>query len=270
MMKKITFSLSLVLATPAALASHWEYTLGGEVYRETYREYVNGHERFMQQRAHMHGLSGALAYHINSQSAVMLEGRYVKGKSHYIGSEGPSADKPEGTPYGSVTIHGTPRNSYDVRALYQHRLNGFGRDWRVQAGLGYRILNDLNSRKDAEDYDRKNRLIYAHIGVSTDFALPQGFTLTPKVGYNQLIRARQYSYIPQTAINKQRNGKGLEFELGLSKALGKGTVTFAPFYRGWKVFDSNRIERNIDGEIGEIVEPKNFTHEVGVKLSYTF
>ncbi|MBE2896500.1 porin family protein [Pasteurellaceae bacterium HPA106] len=269
-MKKITFGLLLVLATPAALASHWEYTLGGEVYRETYREYVNGSERFMQQRAHMHGLSGAATYHFNPQSAVILEGRYVKGKSHYVGSEGPSEEKPEGTPYGSVTIHGTPRNSYDLRALYQHHFYAMQRDWRVQVGGGYRILNDLNSRKDAEDYDRKNRLIYAHIGVSTDFALPNGFTLSPKIGYNQLIRARQYSYIEQTAINKQRNGKGLEFELGLSKVVGKGKVTFSPFYRGWKVFDSNRIVQNTDGEIGEIVEPKNITHEVGVKLSYTF
>ncbi|MBE2894113.1 hypothetical protein [Spirabiliibacterium falconis] len=269
-MKKMTIILPLLAMSASVMASPWEYTLGGEIYRETYREYVNGSERFMQQRAHMYGLSGAIKYEVTPHSAVILEGRYVKGKSHYAGGEGPSDENPQGTPYGSVTIHGTPRNSYDIRGLYQYTLSFYQRDWMIQTGLGYRILNDLNSRLDKEDYDRKNRLIYAHVALSTDFALPQGMMLTPKIGYNQLIRGRQYSYISQTAVNKQRNGKGLELELALSKSLGKGKISFAPFYRGWKVFDSNSITQDTDGELGVIVEPKNITHEVGVKLSYIF
>ncbi|WII94582.1 hypothetical protein LU276_05995 [Moraxella haemolytica] len=255
-----------------------ETNLGIERYQETYREYTNG-ERFMQQQGSLNALNGSIKYRFNEKDAIKLEGRYAKGKVDYTGGENPSEENPEGSPYGSIHLKGAPRLSYDIRSLYIYEksirpnLSIIG-----EAGLGYRVLRDLSSRIDSEDYDRKNKTAYTQVGLGAKIALAHGFEFLPRIAYNQGIYGRQYSFLGDhgTITLKQHNARGIEIELPISKQLANQTkISYTPYYRGWNVPTSNTFERIETGEdgsqgIASYSEPENKTKEIGFKLQYTF
>ncbi|UOO85861.1 outer membrane beta-barrel protein [Neisseria arctica] len=274
--KSILFLASSFLFThQLAAAKPLEFSVGGERYQETYREYQNGDDRFMQQRGNLWSINGEVKYHLNEQHAVKFEGRYSKGKIDYIGGENPSDENPQGTPYGSVRQHNIERKSTDARVIYKYsRPLNEQFTLQLETGLGYRTLHDLSGKSDPEDYSRKNKTAYVHVGAGVDIKLPKSFELNPKIGYNRAIYGRQLSYLHNgTIVNKQRNGQGLEVDLPVSKTFGThGKLSVGPFYRGWKVFDSDSATHFDDqtNEAFEAVEPKNYTHEAGIKVKYTF
>lgn len=204
----------------------------------------------------------------DERHALKLEGRYSKGKIQYIG-----ADNERDQGYGSLKSDHLPRKAYDIRALYEytHPLSENIKA-KLEGGLGYRVLKDLSTRKDPSDYDRTNKTLYAQIGTGLNVALPHSFSFEPKISYNHMIRGRQYTYLDPSFYNKQHGGKGIEIELPLSKTLSnRSKVSLAPFYLGWKVPDSDDIAYvDENGEEGILREPKNYTHEAGVRLKYTF
>ncbi|MDK4680398.1 porin family protein [Kingella negevensis] len=222
----------------------------------------------------MNAIIGAVKYHFNDRHAVRLEGRYARGKAEYTGGAAPSEDEPEGLPYGSIVTKNIPRKSYDIRAIYEYNYPiREGMTAIAEAGLGHRVLRDLSSRKDEDAYDRKNVTTYAHIGAGLNIQLPNQFEFTPKVAYNHGLRGRQYSYSDGKIEMKQPHAKGFELDLSVSKTFENGNkLSFGPFYRGWKVFDSDDASI-LDEETGkqlQINEPKNRMREVGFKLQYTF
>lgn len=254
-----------------------EVGLGVERYQETYREYENG-ERFMQQKGDLNAFNGSIKYHFNEKDAIKIEGRYAKGKVDYTGGENPSSENPEGTPYGSVHQKGAPRRSYDIRSLYVYEksirpnVSVIG-----ESGLGYRVLQDLSSRIDSEDYNRKNKTAYTQIGLGVKVGLAHGFEFAPKIAYNQGIYGRQYSYLSDGTVTlKQHNARGFEIELPISKQFSNQTkISYTPYYRGWRVPTSSTFERietdeNGDSGVATYSEPKNQTSEVGFKLQYSF
>lgn len=280
-MKKMITSLIGVgglLLSPLSFASNpIELSLGVESYKETYREYENG-ERFMQQAGRLNALSGSAQYYIDNHHSVKLEGRYAKGKIDYTGGENPSEDNPEGTPYGSIKQNNLPRRSYDIRSMYVYQqsinpnLSIIG-----EVGLGYRVLKDLSSKANPEDYDRKNKTAYIQVGVGTKIAFAKGYDFSPKISYNHGIYGKQYSFLDNGTVPlKQHNARGLEVELPISKTFANQTkISYVPFYRGWSVPDSDvftRVEVDDNGEavLATYKEPRNRTHEIGVKLKYTF
>ena len=263
--------LALVVSGNLAHAAQTEFTIGGEIYRETYREYENGNERFMQQRGNMRSIEGSAKFRFNDRHAAKLSGRYSRGKVEYTG--GISGEEKG---YGSIREGGLPRRSYDVRTVYEYtRPLNDRTELTLEAGLGYRELRDLSSRKNADDYDRKNATAYATVGAGLNILLPHSFEFSPKVAYNHMVYGRQYSYFgPVTIKNKQRSGKGVEVDLPVSyRFANRSKVSFGPFYRGWKVPDSNIVYQLDDEDptlLHGFAEPKNYTHEAGVKLKYTF
>ncbi|ULJ59393.1 porin family protein [Wielerella bovis] len=274
---KLLLAGSMILLAVPAFSKPVEVSIGAERYRETYREYTNGTERFMQQRGNLNSITGAIKYRLNDSHAVKLETRYSKGKIDYTGGMNGDEENPEGTPYGSVIQKNVPRQSYDIRSMYEYThpikddITGI-----FETGLGYRVLRDLNTRLDPEDYDRKNKTVYAHIGAGLQIQLPKNHFITPKIAYNHGIYGQQISYLEETEKMKQRNAKGLEVEIPVSKQLNNGSkLSIGPFYRGWKVFDSDSIIKEVVADDGsklksESLEPKNYTHEIGIKLQYTF
>lgn len=270
---------SLVLLSAAACllfpslnasAGKAEFEIGAERYRETYREYINGNERFMQQRGNMNSLNASAGYRFNDRHAARLEGRYSRGKIDYTGGVNGSNGG-----YGSVTSSDLPRKAYDVRALYAYTYPlKEGMDLQLEGGVGYRVLKDQSSRKDADDYDRKNKTLYAHVGAGLDIGLPHGFGFQPKVAYNHMLRGRQYSYIGPVIPNKQKKGRGIEVDLPVYKKFAnQSKLSLGPFYRGWKVPDSDQVgvlDENDPSRVHVFSEPKNYTHEAGVRLKYSF
>ncbi|SPX85924.1 Uncharacterised protein [Moraxella ovis] len=267
----------LMTAQTAFATAPLDVSLGLETHEETYREYEDG-RRVMQQKGRLYGLNAAAQYHFNDAHSVKLEGRYAKGKIDYTGGENPSKENPEGTPYGSAHQKDVPRRAYDVRAVYGYQKPVRSNVTLIgEAGIGHRALRDLNSRIDPEDYDRKNETTYAQIGVEAKVALANGLEISPKISYNHGIRGRQYSYFGDDTITlKQHHAKGVEVELPISRTRGnQHKISYTPYYRGWRVPVSDtayRIEKDEDGDdvIAAYSEPKNYTHEFGVKLQYTF
>lgn len=263
----MTLAISSFLCAQNVIAMPVEFAIGSEFYKETYREYQDG-QCFMQQRGNLWSLTGSAAYLFNEHHAVKVEGRFSKGKITYTGAE------QEGN-YGSVVNKNLPRKVYDIRALYQYRWNPFNSatEMFVEPGIGYRVLRDLSSKVATDDYDRKNEIVYAHLGIGLNIPFAENYMFSPKISYHQLLQGKQYSYIDSTILNHQHNGKGIEVELLLAKKFANNTtLAVGPFYRGWKVFKSDSVTE-IDEDTGEqfaLSEPKNYTHEVGFKIEYRF
>lgn len=251
-------ALALSAAVGAQAARPVEFTVGTEYYNENYREYINGTERLMRQKGNMWSINSGVKYRFNEHHAAKLEGRYSRGKTDYTGAY-------QDGNYGSVTLADAPRRAYDVRALYEytHPVRE-GIDVVVGGGLGHRVLRDLSTRVDPSDYDRKNKTTYAQINAGMNIALPGQFEVSPRVAYNHMLRGRQESYLQsRTDIHKQSGGKGIEIDIPFSKKFAnESKLSMGPFYRGWKVFDSTTDN--------DTYEPKNYTHEAGVKVQYSF
>lgn len=265
------------LFSPLGFAKSTQLSLGIESYKETYREYEDD-QRFMQQAGQLNAFNGSIKYHFNPNHSTRLEGRYAKGKIDYTGGENVSDEYPQGTPYGSVTQKNIPRTSYDIRSVYSYQQKMRPNlDIIGEIGLGYRVLKDLSSKSNPDDYDRKNKTAYAQIGVGAKIDFANNYDFTPKISYNHGIYGRQYSYLDDSTITlKQHKVRGLEIQLPISKTLSNHhKISYAPFYRGWRVPISDsleRIEQDENGNEGIAVykEPKNYTHEIGFKLQYSF
>lgn len=273
-MQKTTHFCFAVLALSAAVCTQAarpvEFTVGTEYYKENYREYKDG-ERLMRQKGNLWSLTGGVKYRFNDRHAAKLEGRYSRGKSDYTGRY--QDGRGNVTEYGTATFNGSPRRVYDVRALYEytHPIND-----RVSltagAGVGHRVLKDLGSRIVANNYDRKNRTTYAQINAGVNIALPAGFEVSPNIAYNHSLRSRQHSYRAHQDIEmKQPSGHGIEVEVPVSKKFAnESKISVVPFYRGWKVKKSDTALVYLPDGIYGSTEPKNYTHEAGVKVRYTF
>ncbi|WP_373740754.1 outer membrane beta-barrel protein [Neisseria sp.] len=263
-------ALALSAATTVQAARPVEFTVGTEYYNENYREYTNGTERVMRQKGNLWSLNGGVKYRFNERHAAKIEGRYSRGKTDYIGAY-------QEQPYGSLTLDGSPRRVYDVRALYEYtRPVKEGMNIVLSGGIGHRVLRDLNSRIVSSDYDRKNQTTYAQISAGMNIALPNQFEVSPRIAYNQMLNGNQYSYLRNTeAVKmKQHRGKGIEIDVPVSKKFSnESKLSVGPFYRGWKVFDSdlsNEVRNPIQNTLHTFYEPKNYTHEAGLKLQYSF
>ena len=263
--------LTLSAAVGAQAARPVEFTVGTEYYNETYRENKDG-ERLMQQKGNLWSLNAGVKYRFNERHAAKLEGRYSRGKSDYTGrfQDGSGAT----TDYGSATLKGAPRRAYDIRALYEytHPLNERF-SISAGAGLGHRVLKDLSRRVDPDDYDRKNQTTYAQINAGVNIALPTNFEISPRIAYNRAVKGRQYSYEANgnQIEMKQSRGYGFEIEVPISKKFSNGSkISLAPFYRNWRVNESDAAYVVDDDAIYSTVEPKNRTQEMGVRLQYSF
>lgn len=264
-------ALALSAAVGAQAARPLEFTVGTEYYNETYREY-EGSERMMQQTGNLWSLTGGVKYRFNDRHAAKVEGRYSRGKSDYIGSVIDVDGNTYG--YGSATLNDAPRRAYDIRALYEYTRPLNDRfSVTAGAGLGHRVLRDLSSRADATDYDRKNQTTYAQINAGVNIALPANFEVSPRIAYNHALRGRQYSYhLGREATEmKQSGGHGVEIEVPVSKKFAnESKISVAPFYRGWKVKKSDMAIVYLPQGVYGATEPKNYTHEAGVKVQYSF
>ena len=265
--------LALSAAVGAQAARPVEFTVGSEYYNETYREYEQDGSRLMQQKGNLWSINAGVKYRFNDRHAAKLEGRYSRGKSDYTGSFQNGFG--ESTGYGSATLKDAPRRAYDIRALYEytHPINDRF-SLTAGAGLGHRVLRDLSRRVDPDDYDRKNRTTYAQINAGVNVALPANFEISPRIAYNRAVKGRQYSYEPdrEETRMKQGGGQGIEVEVPVSKKFANGSkISLTPFYRGWKVKESNlTVTEEYDSYGLGSIEPKNHTHEAGIRLQYSF
>jgi hypothetical protein len=230
----------------------WE--LGTEFYQETYREKVDG-KAFMGEDADMYGLIGSVQIPFNSRHALVFSGRYAAGKSTYKGSF-------EGMPYGSLVIEGQDRYMLYLRSTYEMTLPYV----TPSIGVGYRRLVDRLDEAGEGGYKRKSEYWYALLGLESTIPLGQsGWKISPKVAYMHLMRGEQHS---DDKENRQHSGYGAELSLALNAPVSPSfNVILMPYYRYWNIGQSDweTLKDNT-----HFMEPKNTTHEIGVRLSAKF
>lgn len=255
-MKRIMTLAALALVAGQACAEiRTELTLGTEVYEETYLERHQG-QRLMQERATMKGITGDVRFGIDKQNAVRLSGRYAWGTSDYTGSY-------SGQAYGSLTLPGLSRRTYDIRSTYEWTTRSFDYPVTLSVGAGYRNLVDRLDQAPMGGYRRESQYFYGTLGVGSVFKVGDGsWTLAPKASYQHLLRGFQYS---NDIVNRQDGGYGLEVSTALSRSVGNGSISVTPFYRYWKIADSR-----LNTSAGGWMEPRNTTSEFGVQVSYRF
>lgn len=251
----ITLAALALTAGQACAEIKPQFTLGTEVYEETYMEWIND-RRFMKERASMKGVTGDLRVEIDTQNAVRVTGRYAWGNGDYTGAFA-------GQSYGSLTLPGLSRRAYEIRSTYEWTTNALHSPVTLSVGAGYRNLVDRLDQVQMGGYRRESKYFYGTLGVGSEIKVGDGsWTFSPKGSYQHLLRGFQYS---DNIVNRQNRGFGLEISAALSHPVGKGSISVTPFYRYWKIADS-KLNSSANGWM----EPENKTDEFGINLSYRF
>lgn len=238
------------------------FEIGTEFYKEVYKEQVDGQD-FMKEEAPMIGLYGQVHVPFNTRHAAIFTARYAVGASNYTGSM-------QGAPYGSFISDGQDRAMYDLRATYALTLPWSKYAITPMMGVGYRHLIDRLDQVSMGGYKRTSRYWYLSAGMSGTVLLgASNWKAVPALMYNRLKSGRQSSDgTMDSQVHEQHQGYGIELSSAFSRTVvNKEAVTITPFYRYWHIGESALV---IDRDNGISSEPKNNTHEFGVRFSYRF
>lgn len=179
---------------------------------------------------------------------LRLEGRFLNAKADYASNNGTTSDETNWLAEG--------------RVLYT--ANFFAGDLGLApyVGYGYRFLrNEGKNTASSSGYTRESQYHYAPVGAW--LSLPVGdASLVAQAEYGRLLHGEQYSAISTGLKNTQSNGSEYRFFMGYRG----GSLQFGPYAQFWRVEDSST--NCVPGYCG--LEPKNFTREVGLSLSYHF
>ncbi len=150
----------------------------------------------------------------------------------------------------------------------------------LYGGLGYRFLrDDLNgtTTTSATGFLRTSGYVYFPIGIEVNLALDHEWSLMANFEIDKLLFGKQVDHLEdvapglETLKNSQSRGFGLRGSMRLSKHTYQANFFVEPFFRFWKIKDSetNPIIFN-GGVIGVGIEPKNTSKEYGVKMGAHF
>lgn len=252
----------LALVSGQALAQQTFFELGTELYQEVYSEKINGRP-FMREEATMYGVNGVAGWRLTPQQTIKLSLRYAQGRSKYTGGNAV-------IPFGGLVASGQDRYVYELRGTYEHQVQLLGQDLLPSVGIGYRNLTDHLEQAGSGGYKRESEYYFINLGLAATFAAGP-LKITPKIGWNQLFKGKQYSYQyagNNDIGNKQETGRGLELSTMFAYAMTDGSeVRVTPFFRYWKIPDS---QWTFYTQHDALKEPDNMTREIGVNLSYAF
>jgi len=134
-------------------------------------------------------------------------------------------------------------------------------------GFGVRQLyNDLRGTSSTgyRGYRRENRLNYVPLGLTLKFKLPNDHQVHSTAEYLYLLRGTQIARfsdkdpLESDLSFKQGKGYGLRGQI----LFHTGPWSFGPTVNYWSIEASETV--------GGYLEPKNNTHEIGLKAAYRF
>ena len=209
-----------------------------------------------------------------NKSFTALEAIYMTGKVDYDGYLQDS--------FGNIVApfqeKGINDWYIDVRALGGRRID-ITKTWYLElfAGLGYRFLRDEQQKKSDMGYLRESNYIYAPLGLNLAWKTSDTFKITASGEFDWLLEGTQKSDFGDALLeNTQREGWGVRASLKLEQDLGAVAVFVEPFYRYWKIqnsdFDYYGIVDIGGGNYSYVggIEPFNITREYGVKIGIAF
>jgi hypothetical protein len=269
---------------PAVDEKRHSFEVGYEVSNYTYQEKSASGSKIMNLKGNYAGPSLNYTYRPNFDGNVFekaidelrLQGRFAWGSVNYTGSlmDG------EG-----ITASGIKDHMYELRALVAKSIAvGSGMRVTPYIGLGYRYLFD-GQGKTEYGYDRESQYIYLPLGGDAIFRFGRGWSLGLNMEYDHLIAGRQKSHIENvdsgfsSLENKQTDGYGLRGSIKLAKDVSQRVSVFVqPYFRYWNIKQSDgkpllyndSVYCDVSGCYDSMVEPKNTTTEVGLKMGVGF
>ena len=185
---------------------------------------------------------------------------------------------------GSGVVKGKHDDAMEFRGL-------IGKDYFIgtnslvtpYVGFGYRYLFDRGNGQISSagyyGYDRKSHYYYLPLGGDVVINMPNHWEIGFNAEYDILLHGLQKSYLSDgnqfgwnnpNITNSQDKGFGLR---GSVKFLKRGHLVdfyMEPYIRFWNIEQSGAVTASVDGSVGQWVEPKNNTIEVGSKFGIQF
>ena len=195
---------------------------------------------------------------------------------------------------GSGTWHGLHDYMYEARGILGHE---FLMNPSLQAmpyvGLGYRYLNDgfqdiparvVDGISYFSAYNRESTYCYIPVGVDVYCPLSKGWGVGGNVEYDVWITGQEVNHFEDMEAdtgasagwdrmkNDQKKGYGLRGSLKIDKVFPGMKLAIEPYYRYWKVEDSEKQTITGPGAptASQLWEPQNTTHEIGLKVGLKF
>ena len=210
-----------------------------------------------------------------------LEFRYMNGKADYDGYLQPG---------------GIPFKTYNEKDYYMEAALKFGKYYALGTettrlwpylGIGWRSLR--NGEDGLQDYggvigysyQRTSTYVYIPLGLNLTFEMGPASRFTVNGQFDWLIHGNQNSHVDDSwnvnsVSNKQDKGFGLRVSGKLETDLGGIGLFVEPFYRYWKIQNSQKVTYYVVDSGGHIVgegqmwEPFNITREYGIRAGITF
>lgn len=260
-MKKLLLCLVVFLITSPVMALNggvekWEIAYEGEgySYREPHMEYP------ISLKGYHHGASIKYTTFGNGGTARgvgIFEGRFLMGKTDYDGY------LMNGTP---STANGITDWYFELRGLYGYNFGSETTQFTPYIGFGYRFLSN-NMDKDDSGYRRESTYYYIPIGASLKTGADNGFSATFTGEFDWLVYGNQYSGLSGGVNNLQSKGLGARGGIKLAAGSEDFRVFIEPFYRFWKIQNSDVVMINSSEGL---LEPFNISREYGVKVGFEF
>lgn len=215
----------------------------------------------------------------DNDNFVSLELIYMSGKVDYDGYLQDTA----GNIVGTASSEGIHDWYVDGRLL-------FGQHFKLSdklaldpfMGLAYRFLRDEGQKKSDSAYLRESNYVYMPIGTGLTWQMSETFKIVLKGEFDWLLQGKQKSGLSRFGppygdlSNTQKKGWGVRASVKLEQSLGKMGLFVEPFYRYWKIQNSEfdyYAAIDLGGGwyqyIGGI-EPFNITREYGIRAGITF
>lgn len=211
----------------------------------------------------------------SDRSFASLEFRYMTGKVDYHGGR----------------FDGTPLTLYNLKDYYFEGVLRVGaaydlnENWELwpYLGFGWRQLRNHLEEGGPGGYLRESTYWYLPIGLNTRFHTESGWNFVLNGEFDWLLKGTQYSGEMDLGepigtldgnTNAQNQGYGVRISLKAEKSLGKIGLFVEPFWRYWHIQNSSIGGKDLINYPGWYLdgfyEPKNYTHEYGLKAGITF
>lgn len=144
-------------------------------------------------------------------------------------------------------------------------------------GLGFRYKEDDSTGETTTTGHngclRKSNYYYVPVGLSIHYNLQQGWGLYISGEYDIFLEGKQVTYGAFERLkHNQSKGYGLRSEILLEKTFDNYIFSIGPYVNYWNIKDSAEVPIfcRLCGVNHYSKEPKNTTHETGIKIKFTF
>jgi hypothetical protein len=245
--------------------------IGFELYRYSYKEPVFD----LEIEGLQYGVFGTYIYrppeddplHLDVLNMYKIDARFAAGPIDYSSVSG-EIDKEDNYVFEIRGVTG-----YDHFFNEQFLVTGYG-------GFGYRYLNnDSGGRQTTTGdwgYERVSQYFYLPIGVEAVNQISAYWKVVSNLEWDIFLTGKQSSYLSDVSSdypdldNTQRRGYGIRGSLRIVKEGESVNLFLEPFFRYWRIKDSEVSVAYGDDVALAGLEPDNNSTEYGFKLGLQF